>query len=93
MDSLPVLQAVPLQPVTAIGTNPERDSESYVLDLSYDPRETAVGESGSPPARQRRAVILGRLADPRLQILGERLLYAESPEVMDELQQSYYRAT
>ena len=28
--------------VTAIGTNPQRDSELYVFDLSYDPRELAA---------------------------------------------------
>lgn len=86
MDSLPVLQAVHLQPVTAIGTNPERDSELYVLDLSHDPREAAVGESeaDSPPARQCHAVFFGRLADARLHILDECILYSESPEIMDE---------
>ena len=72
--------------VTAIGPNPERDSELYVLDLSYDPREAAIGESvaGSPPARQCRAVIFGRLADARLHILDECILYSESSEIMDE---------
>ena len=84
MDSLPVLQAGHLQPVTAIGTNPERDSELYVLDLSCGPREAAVGESGSPPARQYRAVLFGRLADARLHILDECILYSESSEIMDE---------
>ena len=29
-----------------------------------------------------RAALLGRLTDPRLQVLGERLLYTEAPEVM-----------
>ena len=70
--------------VTAIGPNPERDSELYVLDLSYDSREAAVGESGSPLARQCRAVLFGRLADARLHILGECIFCSESPEIMDE---------
>lgn len=84
--------------VTAIGPNPERDSDLYVLDLSYDPRElAALNDEGlqkrlsasprpaRPPARQRRAVLLGRLADARLQILDDRIFYDESPEVTDEL--------
>ena len=155
-----------LRMVTAIGPNPERDSDLYVFDLSCDPHELAalnddrlranaapcilsyedvpawarvqlpgVEELGSRAEyvredrdlRQRlmavvvedreerepsvhvgeqiydsftgsedqalmaafheaewpsRAALLGRLADARLQVLGERLLYTEAPDAM-----------
>ena len=39
-----------------------------------------------------RAALLGRFADPRLQVLGERLLYTEAPDVMPANGLTNYRA-
>ena len=39
-----------------------------------------------------RATILGRLADTRLQVLGERLLYTEAPEALTALERSRHEA-
>ncbi len=39
-----------------------------------------------------RAALLEHISDPRIQILGKRLLYTEAPEVMQPHDRSYYQA-
>ena len=39
-----------------------------------------------------RAALLGRLADPRLRVLGERLLYTEAPQALEEHARSRHEA-
>ena len=80
----------------ATGDRDEREPSAHVEEQIYDsftgPEDQALMTAFHEAGWSERAVLLGRLADPRLQILGERILYSESPEVMDESQLSRYRA-
>ena len=80
----------------AMGDRDERQPSDYVEEQIYDsftgPEDRALMTAFHEAEWSERAVFLGRLADPRLQILGERLLYSESPKVMDESQLRRYRA-
>lgn len=73
-------------------SEPSVHVEEQIYDSFTDPEDQARMTAFHEAGWSERAVLLGRLADPRLQILGERILYSESPEVMDESQLSFYRA-
>ena len=82
--------------VAAMEDRDEREPSIHVEEQIYDSftspedqaRMTAFHEAGW----SERAVLLGGLADPRLRVLGERLLYLEAPEVMPADGLSGYRA-
>ncbi|WP_089719297.1 exonuclease domain-containing protein [Candidatus Entotheonella palauensis] len=80
----------------ATGDRDERKPSLHVEEQIYDsftgPADQALITAFHEAGWSERAALLGRLADPRLHILGERLLYSESPEVMNESQLSRYRA-
>ena len=80
----------------AMGDRDEREPSPHVEEQIYDsftgPEDQALMTAFHEAEWSGRTVLLGSLADPRLQILGERLLYSESPEVMNESQLSRYRA-
>ena len=80
----------------ATGGRDDRKPSLHVEEQIYDsftgPEDQALMTAFHEAEWSERAALLGRLADPRLQILGERLLYSESPKEVDESQLSRYRA-
>ena len=82
--------------VAVVEDREEWEPSVYVEEQIYDsfsgPEDQALMTAFHEAEWPDRAVLLGCLADARLQILGERLLYTESPEVMDDSQLSRYRA-
>ena len=82
--------------ITATVSTREREPSVHVEGQIYDsftgPEDQAVMAEFHEAGWSERAVLLGRLADARLQILGERLLYTEVPEVMPEQGLSRHRA-
>ena len=74
----------------------EREPSVHVEEQIYDsftsPEDQAVMAQFHEAEWPNRAALLGGLADPRLQILGERLLYTEAPEAMPAEGLTSYRA-
>ena len=73
----------------------KRDPSHYVEKQIYDgftgPEDQAQMRAFHEAEWPSRAALLGSLADPRLQVIGERLLYTEAPEVMPAEGLSNYR--
>ena len=82
--------------VAAVEDREERESSVHVEEQIYDdytgPEDQAVMAQFHEAQWPSRAALLGGLADPRLQILGERLLYTEAPEAMPAEGLTSYRA-
>ena len=64
----------------------EREPSVHVEEQIYDsftaPEDQALMTAFHEAQWPSRAALLGGLSDPRLQVLGERLLYTEAPEAM-----------
>ena len=77
-------------------TRADRESSVHVEEQIYDSftglEDQAVMAAFHEAGWSERAVLLGRLADSRLRVLGDRLLYVEAPEVMPADGLSSYRA-
>ena len=61
---------------------PSVHAEEQIYDSFTGPEDQAVMTAFHMAEWPNRAALLGGLADPRLQVLGERLLYTEAPEAM-----------
>ena len=74
----------------------ERKPSVHVEEKIYDgftgPEDQALMTTFHEAEWPSRAALLGGLADPRLQVLGERLLYTEAPEAMPAEGLGRYRA-
>ena len=74
----------------------EREPSVHVEEQIYDsftgPEDQALMTAFHEAQWPSRAALLGGLADPRLQVLGERLLYTEAQEVMPAEVLTSYRA-
>ena len=74
----------------------EREPSVHVEEQIYDsftaPEDHALMTAFHEAQWPSRAALLGGLADPRLQVLGERLLYTEAQEVMPAEVLTSYRA-
>ena len=74
----------------------EREPSVHVEEQIYDsftgPEDQALMAQFHEAEWTSRAALLGVLADPRLQILGGRLLYTEAPEAMPAASLTSYRA-
>ena len=79
-----------------VSTREARESSVHVEEQIYDSFTGPEDQAGMATFHEAewtdRPALLGRLSDTRLQVLGERLLYTEAPEVMPEPGQSRYRA-
>ena len=82
--------------VAATGDRGESGPSIYVEEQIYDsftgPEDQALMTAFHQAGWSERAALLGGLADPRLRVLGERLLYTEAPEVMPADGLTRYRA-
>ena len=80
----------------AVEDREDRESSVHVEEQIYDsftgPEDQALMAQYHEAQWPSRAALLGGLADPRLQILGERLLYTEAPEAMPAEGLTSYRA-
>ena len=74
----------------------EREPSVHVEEQIYDsftgPEDQALMTAFHEAEWPSRAALLGGLSDPRLQVLGERLLYTEAPEAMPAEGLGRYRA-
>ena len=81
---------------TVVEDREEREPSVHVEEQIYDrftgPEDQALMAAFHEVEWPGRAALLGSLADPRLQVLGERLLYTEAPEAMPEQGLISYRA-
>ena len=82
----------------ATGLRETWEPSEYVEEQIYDgfpgPRDRALMASlhDTDTEWAARATLLGRLADTRLQVLGERLLYTEAPEALTALERCRHEA-
>ena len=80
----------------AVEDREDREPSVHVEEQIYDsftgPVDQAVMRAFHEAQWPSRAALLGRLADARLQVLGERLLYTEAPEAMPPEGLTRYRA-